>query len=98
MNKEDLKVQLLKIDKWCSNKKAELLTAYCDEHNPYKIGDIVYYSGGSIRIQRISYYLNTTDPCCIYRGIVLKKDGTPKKGNPVGEVYQYHVRNKREGA
>jgi len=61
---------------------------YCDANNPYKIGDIFTDHIGSIKIQAISYFYNEIEPCCIYCGIELKKDGSPRKDGAVRNAYQ----------
>jgi hypothetical protein len=62
------------------------------ENNPYKIGDKVTDSLGSIIIEKIGFtrgLLNT--PCAIYTGLELKKDGTPTKKESRRHVWQSNV-------
>lgn len=60
---------------------------YCDRNNPYKVGDIFTDHIGSIIIESIKYY-PIDKPCCVYYGIELKKDGTPRKDSSKRQAWQ----------
>jgi len=51
---------------------------YCDRNNNYEIGDIFTDHMGSVLIENIGYHYREI-PCCVYYGVELKKDGTPRK-------------------
>lgn len=69
---------------------------FAKSNNPYKVGDIVTDHIGALQIQRISVCAPQPYnplPCCIYRGVELKKDGTPKKHqDPMRYVYQFNIK------
>lgn len=68
---------------------------YAMANNPYKIGDIIEDHIGRIKIEKISfgYTFPHETPGCIYYGIELKKDGTPKKQqDPDRVVYQSNIK------
>ncbi len=69
-------------------KKSELSTAYALANNSYKIGDIFTDHIGSIRIEAIRTTIHNYKPTCIYFGLELKKDGTPKKKGEKRDAYQ----------
>lgn len=66
-----------------------LVIDYCQAHNPYKIGDVFTDHIGSIRIDQITYDVSLYRlPCCVYTGVELKKDGTPKASGSRRAAYQ----------
>lgn len=90
MKKEELEIELKKLELDYENRKRQLLKEFCDKNNPYKIGDIFTDHIGSIKIERIKYSLSLYrgNPCCVYCGIELKKDLTPKKIQTIREAWQ----------
>lgn len=66
-------------------------------NNPYKIGDVVEDHIGKLMIEQICVYEDPWDlPVCVYKGVELNKDGTPRKKQTGRGVYQSNVsrRNK----
>ena len=86
MTYENYKEQLAKIEAYTLHKKSELIIAYCDANNPYKIGDIFEDHIGKIEIKKIRY--STKPLCCYYKGNVLNKNGTPSKKIKERVAYQ----------
>jgi hypothetical protein len=71
-------------------EELKLMQEYCLSNNPYNIGDIFTDHWGSIKIVSISCKYTLDKPCCVYTGIILKKDCTPAKNNKKREAYQCH--------
>lgn len=66
----------------------ELAKKYCLSNNPYKIGDVFTDHNGSIRIDKIKF--SPIQLCCVYEGVVLKKDLTPGKRGKIRRAWQFH--------
>jgi len=64
-----------------------LKASYCNSNNPYKVGDIFTDHIGSIIIENIKSYFSD-NPCCVYYGVELKKDGTPRKDGSKRQAWQ----------
>ena len=79
MKKEELDSKLSQLEQEYSLNKKKLIIEFCDANNPYKVGDIFTDHIGSIRIEKIKYSLYMGKPCCVYYGVELKKDLTPRK-------------------
>lgn len=94
MQYEEYKQQVNNLEKEFEQKKIELIKYYVNSNNPYKIGDNVTDHMGTIQIEKITYGFSTISkiPCAIYRGIELKKDGSPKKQNR-RDVWQTNLIN-----
>jgi len=88
MTKEDLKHKLKQIEDECIIKRKEVMRIYCDEHNPFKIGDSFTDHIGTIRIEKVRYDLQY--PCCVYFGVELKKDGSPKNSGKKRNSWQFN--------
>jgi hypothetical protein len=89
MEIEILKKQLLDLEYKYNLERKKLIIEYCKQNNPYKIGDTFTDHRGSILIERITYYTYATDKhCCVYFGLELKKDGTPRKDQSKRSAYQ----------
>ena len=88
MNKAELKAKFEEIDKESKKKKIEATMQYCVANNPYKIGDRFTDHISTIIIEKISYYLSTDNPCCIYYGANLTKSCTVNKKEPYRSAYQ----------
>jgi hypothetical protein len=85
-----LKLKLNSLEEQYERKKHNLQREYCDANNPYKIGDNFTDHIGTIKIERIAYYFSSYgyEPSCIYFGIELKKDGTPKASEKRRKAFQ----------
>jgi hypothetical protein len=77
MEKSTLDKKLTELSKEYERDKNILIRDYCFSNNPYKVGDKFTDHIGSIIIEEIKY--SVISLCCIYFGIELKKDGTPRK-------------------
>jgi hypothetical protein len=97
MTYEQLKDRIKAINKEVELKVDNEIRAYCDANNPYKAGDVFTDHIGSIKVKEIGYALLTGNkPYCIYSGIELKKDGTPKSGDKKRVAYQINdIKNKK---
>ena len=64
-------------------EKDALIRAFALEQNPHKQGDVISDHRCTIRITKIWTLCEHDKPTCVYDGIELKKDLTPKhkKGN-----------------
>jgi hypothetical protein len=80
------------------SKLKELKKQFAFLNNPYKIGDIFTDHIGCIKIETIkaSFGLHNSYslPSCVYFGVELKKDMTPKKNNPKRQAWQSNDINK----
>ncbi len=79
MTKQDYEGALFNARMQYEAKKKEILIEFCKANNPYQIGDVFTDHLGSIRIEMIQYAQTLGTPCCVYTGLVLKKDKTPTK-------------------
>ena len=86
MTKETLDQELALLLADYEQRKKDLIKSYCIANNPYKIGDVFTDHFGSIKIEEIRYSINSR--CCVYYGIELKKDGTPKKSGAKSTAWQ----------
>lgn len=93
MELEEYREGLLKIDKAARKAKGELAFSYAMSNNPYKKGDIVEDHEIRIRIETADVRVNMAGvPTCVFRGPLIKKDGTPFKNNKIGEVWQTNIK------
>lgn len=92
-NKENYEKELAQIEKEANARKMELIKLYASENNNFKVGDIVKDHIGSVFIEKITYTISfsTKFPCCVYYGLELKKDGTPRKDKSKRSVHQENV-------
>lgn len=94
MTPEQLKEKVKQLTAKFESDKFELCKEYAISHNPFKEGDIVTDSVGSILIDTIQYTkISSTGalPECVYGGLELKKDKTPRKDGSRRRVYQSQV-------
>jgi hypothetical protein len=99
MNREELEQKIKELESQLKKEKSALIKQFCDDNNPYKVGDIFTDHMGSIIVEKIAYihskYYGTY--YCQYLGSVLKKDGTPRKDNSKRWALQTHdVKVKKE--
>jgi len=87
MNKVTLHKTMDKLQQDYELKRQEIMKQYCDDNNPYKEGDKFTDHIGSIIIEGIRYSFGE-NPCCVYYGVELKKDGTPRKSNSKRRAWQ----------
>jgi len=68
----------------------ELNRKFATENSTVKIGDIITDGNRRIKIDDISVTIDwfTDMPQCMYEGVELKKDGTPRKDGNRYSIYQ----------
>lgn len=88
MKKEELKSKLNVLYKEYEEKKKTAMGEFCEANNPYNIGDIFEDHIGKIRIENIKYSGYGDDPCCVYEGPNLKKDGSERKDKSRRNAWQ----------
>jgi len=80
MTQEEYKQKLADLRREYDEKVEHLNDLYAIDNNPYKAGDIFEDHCGKIRIDKIDTGISHERlPCCVFYGLELKKDGTPKK-------------------
>jgi hypothetical protein len=88
MTKEQLRTELDIIHSDYAENVERVKITYCKANNPYKIGDIFTDHIGSIKIEKIIFDLSSNELCCVYFGVELKKDLTPRKDNSKRNAWQ----------
>jgi hypothetical protein len=93
MTEKSLKEALRKIDKKSLKEKEKIIKKYCDRNNNYNIGDVFTDNLGSIIIEKINYYFSylrgiDEEPCCLFAGTNLNKDGSVNVNEPYRITYQ----------
>lgn len=91
MEKEQLLATLKKLEETYENDRKKILKEYALSKNPFKQGDIITDHIGSVKFERIGFYMRKDIAECTYTGAELKKDGTPKKNGSVRTVYQSNI-------
>ena len=81
-----------KIDELKSNQRSfvqQLINDYANEHNEYKIGDIIEANGTIIKITKITGDYNKYDNYFypVYFGLVLTKQMKPRKDGMTTNIY-----------
>jgi len=87
MNLQTLEQTLTQLNQENELKKKQVMQEYCNANNPYKVGDKFTDHVGTIIVESIRYSYGS-NPCCVYFGIELKKDGTPRKDNNKRQAWQ----------
>lgn len=92
MNKEELRHNLDTLHKKYEADRKNILREFAYSNNPYQIGDIFIDHIGGVKIESIGisidYVTGNAISSCIYKGIELKKDGTPMKKQTGRIAYQ----------
>ncbi len=90
---DNYRIGLEQIEREALEKRNALSIAFAKANNPHKKGDIIADSTGSIIIEEIKVQrgYNNVLPTCIYYGIELKKDGTPRVRQERRAVYQSNL-------
>jgi len=96
MNYEQYQERLREVRRESEIKQRELLIEYALANNNYKIGDVFTDHIGSVLIEKIKTHGGASydKPCCVYFGLELKKDGTPRKDLSKRDAYQSNDVNK----
>jgi hypothetical protein len=87
MTKLELEEKIKKANEDHEHYLKSIMRDYCNANNPYKVGDKFTDHIGSIIIERMNYSYGS-NPCCIYFGLDLKKDGTPTKKGTKRNAWQ----------
>lgn len=92
MDKKEYNERLARIEKEYEKAKEALAIECAKSNNPYQVGDILSNGGSTIiRVDKISYHYGYGGelPYCVYSGMALKKDLTPRKVKPLtGALHQ----------
>lgn len=77
---EDFVNSLKELEQKYRKDKEDINRIFATKNNPYKIGDIVTDHIGTLLIEKIQFKpsYNANLPQCVFKGLELKKDGTPK--------------------
>ena len=96
MTPEEYRDRLEALNKEVAQKKNELYKEYAFANNPYKIDDIISDGIDTIKIESIAagFAFLCPEPTCVYSGISLKKDLTPKKSGDKENIWQSRVKQK----
>ena len=92
MSIEEFKAKIKEIDEEAERKKRVLVKQYCLANSRFKVGDIVEDHIGKVLVENILTWWSLSDPCPVYRGRTLKKDGTPTKKVETRDVYQSNIK------
>jgi len=94
MIKEEYEKLVLDAKKNYSKTIEEVNIRFSKENNPYKIGDIIADSYKKIKIKEIEFgHMVACAPTCLYIGLLLKKDETPRKDGKRGNIWQYNIKD-----
>lgn len=94
MTKEEFNRNKRAIEIKCEVEMKELIKEFATQNNPIKVGDIVTDHYHTIKVEHISYrswQYGGKYPECVYKGVLLKKDGTPYKSMKYSDAYQSNV-------
>lgn len=94
MTYEEYKEKLNEITLEFNNKVGKLKKEYIMTNTKYNIGDIVEDHIGKIKIEKIKIFYDgfSSELGCVYYGVDLKKDNTPKKYQTHTAVYFSNVK------
>jgi hypothetical protein len=93
MTQQEYKDQLNMLRQVFETDKKVLAKKYAFANNKVEVGDIVSDLGGSIKVESVKVSINQEYPCCVYQGVLLKKDGTPNKRGDLYTVWQTSMTN-----
>jgi hypothetical protein len=94
MTKQQYKDKIKELKASYSISELHIVQEYAYANNPYKVGDIIRDHCHIIKIQTIKFCkpsIGEGFPSCVYHGIELKKDLTPKKNQGSTVMYQTNV-------
>jgi hypothetical protein len=92
MKPGDYKNELKKIEEDYRKEKTKLHIRYAKACNPYKVGDVISDHCDTIKIEKITFTMASSDfPCCLYSGPKLKKDGSSYKNNSYSRIHQTNI-------
>ncbi len=90
MELSEYQTKLKQLDVDYLSAKRKLAIEYALSNAEYKIGDIIISVNDNdiIKIDKITTYQSFYDaPMCVYHGVALKKDLTPKKNGIRNSIY-----------
>lgn len=89
MTELEYRDELVKLETEYRKKRQELMAKFALSNNTVKKGDKFTDHIGTILVEEIKAQGSLTGlPSCIYLGVELKKDGTPKKSGEKRWAYQ----------
>jgi len=90
MTEQDYFIKLADLQAKLKIEEKKLIKEYVQSNATLKIGQIATDSSGSIEIDLIygSRINSNHIPVITYYGVILKKDGTPKKNRERRSIYQ----------
>lgn len=91
MKKEELKEKIELLKSKLENDKIDLIKEYIESNNSIKKGDIIKDHIGSIKVESLKYYISENEPCAIYFGIELNKNGLENKRGNKRKIYQCNL-------
>lgn len=94
MNKEELLVQLEKIEEEKYDSIKNVIKEYVLSNNPYAVGDILQDHYQRIIVTKIKVhlsYMDMPDSQCVYTGALLTKRNTPVRSGKTANMYQRNV-------
>jgi hypothetical protein len=97
MTKQQYNDRIKEVEELHKINKLLVIQVYAYANNPYKVGDIIRDHSHIIKIERIKFCrpsIGEEFPSCVYHGIELKKDLTPKKNQGNTVMYQTNVLEK----
>jgi hypothetical protein len=94
MTREEYDTKIKTLAKIHMANKRHVMREYAFANNPYKVGDIIEDHHHIIKIERYQAIDSWEYPSCLYFGIELKKDLTPKKRQDGIGMYQVNVKRK----
>lgn len=92
MNKQELKQEIDKIEKYCNDEKIIIYKKYICDNNPVNIGDIVTDHYHTLKVESIKYHICGDGSCAIYYGAELNKDGSIRKQKRSDHLYQLNMK------
>ena len=99
MTPEEYRIEKSKIEMEHRKRMNTLHARYAQDNNNVQVGDFVSDHMCTIKVDRISVYLNFLGdgmPSCVYHGIQHTKKGSPYKNGQPAEVYQANVQRDEE--
>ena len=88
---EDFNQRLKELELEFEEKKKALIVEYCKTNAIFKVGDVVTDHIGSILVEKVQAAYSFNKPVTVYRGRVLKKDGTPTKREEKRTVWSSNI-------
>ena len=91
MTKQEYDIGLKLLEKEYDTKCAELMKKYALSNNSVIVGEIISDHTGTIQVESAKFYLEKRNPCMIYYGKLVNKNGTFRKDGKTGSIYQPNI-------